>query len=138
MLDAQGNLNPMWLKWFQRVGMFFDDYRKSPDLIYTTNASLTTDDYGKSIVFNIGASTVTCTLMTARTTDINGWLGPIYRIGTGKLIITADSASTIEYSSAGGSIFCDEERRAAANVTLELVAANKWAIIEGTGLWKTD
>jgi hypothetical protein len=138
ILDAQGNLNPMWVKWFQRVGMFFDDYRKSPDLVYTTNATLTTDDYGKSIVFNIGTSTVTCNLMTARTKDVNCWVGPIYRLGTGILIITADSASTIEYSSTGGSIYCHEERRAAANVTLELVAANKWAIIGGTGLWKTD
>ena len=138
LIDPSGNLDPQWLKWFQRVGLFFDDYRRSPDLTYTTNASLTTDDFGKSIVFNIGTSTVTCKLMTITSKDVHCWVGPIYRIGTGKLIITADSASKIEYSSLGGSIYCNEPRRAAANATLEVVSANQWGIIGGTGLWLTD
>jgi hypothetical protein len=138
MLDSQGNLNPMWLKWFQRVGLFFDDYRRAPDLTYTTNANLTTDDFGKSIVFNIGSSTVTCTLMTITSKDVHCWVGPIYRIGTGRLIITADSASSIEYSSLGGSIYCNEPRRAAANVTLEVVSTGQWGITGGTGLWLAD
>lgn len=138
MFDDMGNMNPQWLRWFQTVGKYFDDYRRTPDLIYTTNVSLTTDDFGKSIVFNNGTSDVICNLPLVSSRDVHCWIGPIYRLGTGKLSITADSASTIEYSSYGGSIFCNEERRAAANVTLELVAANKWAIIGGTGLWKTD
>lgn len=138
MLDAQGNLNHQWLRWFQRVGMFFDDYRRAPDLTYTTDVALTTDDFGKSIVFNIGTSVVTCTLMTITSKDVHCWLGPIYRIGTGRLIITADSASRIEYSSLGGTIYCNEPRRAAANVTLEVVSANQWGIIGGTGLWLAE
>lgn len=138
LIDLQGNLNPQWVKWFQRVGLFFDDYRRSPDLTYSTNATLTTDDFAKSIVFNIGTSTVTCNLMTITGKDVHCWIGPIYRIGTGRLIITADSASKIEYSSFGGSIYCDEPRRAAANTTLEVVSSHQWGITGGTGLWLVD
>jgi hypothetical protein len=138
MIDTEGNLNPQWLRWFQTVGLFFDDYRRSPDLDYTANATLTTDDFGKSIVFNVGAGTLTCNLMTITSKDVHCWLGPIYRIGTGKLIITADRASKIEYSSFGGIIICEEYRRIAANVTLEVVSSHQWGIIGGTGLWLTD
>lgn len=138
MLDAQGNMNPQWLRWFQTVGMFFDDYRRAPDLTYTTNANLTTDDFGKTIVFNVGTGNLTCKLMTITDKDVHCWLGPIYRIGTGSLIITADSSSKIEYSSPGGSVMCNEPKRAAANVTLEVVSTHQWGIIGGTGLWLTD
>jgi len=138
MLDAQGNLDPHWLRWFQRVGTFGDDFRKTPDLVFTTDASLTTDDFGKIIAFNNGAADLTCNLMTITKRDLYCWIGPIYRLGTGRVTITADSLSSIEYSSPGGSLSCDEERRAAANVTLEVIALNKWAIIGGTGLWLSD
>ena len=138
ILDAQGNLNPQWLRWFQRVGMFFDDYRRTPDLVYTANATLTTDDYGKSIVFNVGSGTLTCTLPLLRSGDVHCWIGPITRIGTGTLIITATSPNVIESSSAGGSIMCNEAKRVAANVTLEVMTSNIWAITGATGLWHVE
>ena len=118
--------------------MFFDDFRKTPDLVYTTDATLTTDDFGKMIIFELGANNLQCALPTVSAKDLHCWIGPIYRIGTGRLIITADPGRRIEYSSLGGSLHCDEERRAAANVTLELVTLDQWGIIGGTGLWKAD
>lgn len=138
LLDDNGMITRQWLLWFQRVGMFFDDFRRSPDLVYTTDATLTTDDFGKKIVFNVGTSTKTCKLPTITSRDVNCWIGPIYRIGTGRLIITADASSAIEHSSLGGSLYCEETKRVAANVTLEVVAANQWGIIGGTGLWLSD
>ena len=138
VLDNNGNLTKQWRDWFQIVGKYWDDVRRTPDTIFSTNAALTTDDYGKKIVFNVGTGTLTCTLPTITAKDLNCWLGPIYRIGTGKLIITADSLSSIEYSSKGGSLTCDEPRRAAANVTLEVVSENQWGVIGGTGLWLAD
>jgi hypothetical protein len=138
LLDTQGNLNPVWVKWFQRIGLFFDDYRKAPDITIGTDVTLTTDDFAKSILFNVGTGTLTCNLMTITDRDLHCWVGPIYRIGTGRLIITSDILSRIEYSSYGGSIYCNEERRAAANVTLEVVSAHQWGITGGTGLWLSE
>lgn len=138
LLDDNGNLTRQWNEWFRAVGMYYDNVRRLPDLEYSVNASLTTDDYGKKIIFNVGTGTLTCKLPTITAKDVNCWVGPIYRIGTGKLIITADSLSSIEYSSKGGSLSCDEPRRAAANVTLEVVSENQWGVIGGTGLWLAD
>jgi hypothetical protein len=138
LFDQRGNLSRQWLRWFQEIGMYFDDYRKSVDITSTGDLALTTDDFGKSIVFNNGTNEVTCNLPTVSSKDLHCWVGPIYRLGTGKVIITADPACKIEYSSLGGSIYCNEERRAAANVTLELVSTTQWGIISGTGIWKVE
>lgn len=138
MLDNNGNLSREWVRWFQTVGMYFDNYRKAPDITTTTDLTLTTDDFGKSIVFNNGSTDVTCILMTVSSRDVHCWLGPIYRLGSGRVTLTADPNTKIEYSSKGGSLYCNEERRSAANVTLELVSTGQWGIIGGTGLWKVD
>ena len=135
LLEQDGQLNRQWLHWFQTVGKYFDDYRRTPDLTYTANATLTTDDFGKSIVFNVGASSLVCTLPLLTSRDLHCWIGPITRIGTGTLYITAKSPNVIESSSPGGSIMCNEVKRIAANVTLEVMSSNIWAITGATGLW---
>jgi hypothetical protein len=138
MFDASGGLNRHWWRWFQDVGLAIDNFRRSPDIVATADLTLTTDDFGKIILFDNGTTDVTCKLPTISLKDTYCWIGPIYRLGSGRVTITADADSYIEYSSKGGSIYCDEERRAAANVTLELVSEHLWGIIGGTGLWKTD
>jgi hypothetical protein len=138
MFDPKGNMNPVWVRWFQDVGKGLDKFRQTPDAVHTTNETLTSKDYGKIILFNIGASNATCILPTIKTSDNYCVIGPIYRYGTGRLTISADSLSRIEYSSIGGSIWCDEPQRAAANVTLQIIGSTQWAIIGGTGLWVSD
>ena len=138
LLEQDGQLNRQWLHWFQTVGKYFDDYRRTPDITYSTSATLTTDDFGKSIVFNVGTGSLTCTLPLATSRDLHCWIGPIFRIGTGMLIISSVSPNMIETSSAGGSIMCNEAKRIAANVTLEVVSANIWGITGGTGLWQIE
>jgi len=138
LLDENGNLTPQWVRWFQIIGKHFDSFRRTPDLVYTASAALTTDDFGKMIVFNNGVANVVCTLPTVTSRDTHCWLGPIYRLGTGELTIQADTASRIESSSVGGSIMCNEVKRKAANVTLELVSDNMWAIVGATGIWRVS
>lgn len=135
MLDKQGNLTRPWWLWFQAVGMFFDDFRRNPDIITTTDYTLTTDDFGKVIRVDNGTSNVMVTLMTVSSKDVNCWLN-IIRTGSGRLTIVPDSATRIEYGSYGGRIWNDEARRHAANVTLQLITSTQWGIIGATGIWK--
>ena len=132
-----GRISEIWQRWFQKVKTREDEIRKKPNKVFTTNGTLTTWDMGKTILFNTGSTDLTCNLMTVDSRDIWGWV-QIVRMGTGKLTITADSASRIEYSSEGGSVYCEEVLRRAANITLQIVATNQWAILAGLGTWTVD
>jgi len=134
---APGRINPVWQRWFQLLKTRDDEIKKPPDLTYTGSASLTTRDYGKIILFNIGDSDATCILPTYHANDLWAWL-TIVRMGTGILTVSADATSRIEYSSLAGSIYCEETKRRAANITLQWVAANQMAIMAGLGTWSTD
>lgn len=135
MYDKNGNMAPVWFKWFEDIGRSFDDYRRNPDIVSATNLTLKTNDYGKVIRFDNGASDVICTLMVAGSGDLNCWL-TIFRLGTGRLTIIPDANAHIEVGSKGGKLWCDEPRRAAANVTLQLITPTLWAITGSTGIWK--
>lgn len=135
MLEPDGSVNRQWLRWFQDVGRFFDDYRRTPDLIYSSDTTLTTDDYGKTIIFDTSSANITCTLMTANSRDVYGWL-TIYRSGENRLTILPDTSSRIEYGSFGGRVWNDESKRYGANLTLQLMTSTQWAIIGATGIWK--
>lgn len=137
MLDARGNLTPLWLRWFEEVSKVYDKVRKVPDHTYTSNTTLSTNDFGKTILFSIGTSNVTARLPVVEPKDLYAWI-TIYRRGTGRLSITAAPGTRIEYASSGGTYYCDEARRAAANLTLQLVDTDQWGIIGGTGLWLAD
>jgi hypothetical protein len=130
-------ITPVWQRWFQRLKTRDDEIRRRPYKEFSGNGTLTTWELGKTVLFNIGATDSTCNLMTIETKDLWSWVH-IIRMGTGRLAITADSLSRIEYSSIGGSIYGDEKKRRAANVMLQLVAENQWAIIGGLGIWEVD
>lgn len=135
LLDQNGQLNHQWQRWFEEVGRFFDDYRRQPDISYTANATLTTDDFGKMIVFDTSSGDRICNLMTVSSKDVFCWL-TIFKIGERRLTILPDSATRIEFSSPGGRIWNDEVKRKAANVTLQLISTTQWAITGATGIWK--
>jgi hypothetical protein len=42
----------------------------------------------------------------------------------------------IDYGSLGGRMWCDERRRSAANVTLQVITSTRWGVIGATGIWK--
>ena len=133
----QKTINPIWQRWFQKLKIRDDEIRRIPNKSFTADGILTTWDLGTVVEFSIGSSNITGELPVAQNTDVWAWI-TIIRIGTGRLTLTADSASRIEYSSLGGSIHCIEKLRKAANVTLQLISANQWAIIAGFGIWEID
>ncbi len=124
LLDANGALNSVWHRWFDTVAAKADSIRKAPDLTYSANRTLTTDDFGKIILFDCTTAHLTCTLPTVTTKDLNCWL-TIYRKGTKRLTIVPTASTRIEYGSYGGRMFCSEEQRAAANLTLQLTQSSK-------------
>ena len=130
-------ISPVWQRWFQLLKTRDDEIRRPPSKTYTTDTTLTTWEFGRIILFNVGTSEITCNLPTVEDKDQWAWVN-IMRTGTGTLIVTADSASRIEYSSVGGSIRCTEQKRKAANMTLQVVSPNQWALIAGLGEWEVD
>ncbi len=118
---------------------FFDGFdvsqEKIPSLTYTTTAYLTDDDLGRLIKFDTGPGLVFCYLPSVIDVQIDSWL-IIIRLGTGKLIVKAADSDTIESSSPGGALICDEVGRVAANLHLYLATETKWAIIGSTGIWR--
>ena len=135
MTAPSGKVAPEWLRWFQLVQYRLDEVRQENRKIYTdTDATLTTRDLGMVILMNIGTGNYTCTLPSVETSDLYSWV-KIVRIGTGKLSIRAADSDTIETSSTGGKIWCNENPRKGANVLLQLVQDTEWAIIAGTGIW---
>lgn len=129
------NLNPIWLRWFQEISRNQDSYIKPPDLIYSADVTLTTNDFGKTVLIDTSDSEVTCKLMTVSSKDVYCWL-TIFRRGANRLTIIPDALTKIEYGSPGGRMWNDEKLRAAANVSLQLVTSTQWGITGATGVWK--
>lgn len=135
MVAPSGMVSPEWLRWFQIIQSRVDEVRQEGRKIYTsTNATLTTRDLGQVILMDIGTGNYTCTLPSVEASDLYSWV-KVVRIGTGKLSVRAADSDTIETSSVGGKIWCNENPRKGANVMLQLVQATEWAIIAGTGIW---
>lgn len=134
-LDKNGMITPIWVRWLQDLSVQADRRRRVPDEVHESDVALSTDDYGKLIRIDNGGRALDVTLPTANAQDIDCWL-TIVRTGTGRLTINCDSLCRIEYSSLGGSIWCTETKRRAANVTLQLINATQWGIIGATGVWK--
>lgn len=135
MVDDNGYPTREWHRWFQKIGLVNDPFTANPDVIYTGNTTLTSGDLGKVVIFNNGSSDVVCSLMGFAAKDLYNWVR-VVRLGTGRLTIVPSALMKIEYGSIGGRIWCDEERRAAANVTLQAVSLIQLAIIASTGRWK--
>jgi hypothetical protein len=130
-------ISDIWQAWFQKLKTRDEENRRPPYKTYTADQQLTTWELGRIVQFATGTSDLVATLPVVEEKDIWSWL-TILRTGTGMLTITADDSSRIEYSSSGGSMYCIEEKRKAANVTLQLVSANQWAIMAGFGTWEID
>ena len=136
MYDQKGIMNHVWAKWFEEVGKRYDDYRRTPDRVFTSSdGTLYTADYGKTIRFDNGDSTVNCYLPAITAQDIHCWI-LIFRSGFGRLSIRPAAGDIIETSTSGGVLFCNEKNRYGANVTLEVMKLNTWAITGSTGIWK--
>ena len=136
MLDKNGVLNSVWQRWFDTVATKADTYRQMPDLSCSVDTTLTTDDFGKVVLFDCTTSHLTCTLPPVTSKDLNCWI-TIWRKGNNRLTIVPPATTRIEHGSYGGRVFCHEEKRAAANLTLQLISVTQWGITGGTGVWKT-
>lgn len=137
-IAGTAQINPEWVRWFNELVTAVDEIRKEPYRVHTAGVTLTTADLGLVHIFNTGATNIEVTLPSVDTSNLHSWV-KIVRLGTGKarLLIRASDSDLIEYSSAPGRIWCNEDKRTAANITLQLVQATKWAIMAGTGIWKT-
>lgn len=135
LVDKLGRLVPSWQNWFSGLRREVEGIKKEPFCLWTTDTTLTQHHMGKVNVFNIGSSDVTAYLPAVDETDLYTWIRLI-RIGTGQLLVRAGNDVQIEYSSKPGRIWCNEQKRAAANLNLLLVATDRWAIIGATGIWK--
>lgn len=131
MMD--GRMNPIWQKWFQKLKTRDDEVRRRPYATYTTDQILTTWELGKSILFEIGASDALCTLPSVGANDVWTWI-TIFRIGTGRLTIAGADNDMVERN--GKNINCEDNKRIACNVTLQLVTETQWAVIGATGIWR--
>ena len=110
---------------------------KMPHSTYTqTNATLTSDDWGKLIIMDNGTKSVFVYLPSIGATDIGCPLC-VVRLGSGRVTIQAADADVLENSSAGGAVFCEEASRGAANLWLRVVSATKYMFEQGCGIWKT-
>ena len=124
-----------WRKLLGEMTSPYLPYDKFQAKIYTVSTLLRPSDFGKIIKMDNGANNVICTLPSVNEKDIGAWVG-FLRLGTGSLTIQAADSDTIEKSSAGGKLVCNETGRVAANLIIHLVTATKWAILWGTGIWQ--
>jgi len=134
-LEQDGQINRQWVRWFQLVGKSFEDIRRPPDVVHAADATLTTDDWGKTIVMDCRLAPRTCTMMEVTSRDVSCWL-TIMKWGTYKISIVPSSTTRIESGSLGRKLWNEENKRFAANVTLQLMVVDQWAIVGSTGLWK--
>ena len=107
-----------------------------PSVTYVNSgATITVSNFGHMIKFLNGSNDVICYLPSVGASDIDSLIS-IMRLGTGRLTIRCADLDTIEKSTAGGGIYCEESGRKSANLNLYLATETKWAILGGTGIWK--
>lgn len=108
---------------------------KIPSASYSgTDGTLTVSDLGKTVKFTPGGKNVDCYLPSVGASEIDSWI-TIVRVGTGRLSVHAADNDTIEKSTPGGMVICDEAGRQGANITLFLATATQWVIVDGFGIW---
>lgn len=133
-------MSPMGLRqlqlWMDRIESLVAEIRREPWVEHTSDFNVTHNDFGKVHLMNIGSGNATAYLPSVDETNVYNWIRFV-RVGTGTLMIYAADSDRIEYGSTPGRIWCNEIKRTAANMTLMLVDADKWALMGGTGIWKT-
>lgn len=133
LLDASGRITVPWQAWLRGLSERIDEQRKRPYAVYTGDTTLTTYAIGKSVAFSITGS-ATCTMPEVEEKDLWSWI-QIYRIGyEGTLDIVPPSGTLVERI--GTKVRCADLKRYAANLTLQLVETDRWAIVGGTGIWQ--
>ena len=135
-IQIDGMIQINWIIWFLELIQAVDEIRQPISIAHASSGSLTLADLGKIHVYTIGTSDVDVYLPSVGAPDLQKWI-QIIRVGTGTLRIRAVDSDTIEYSSRPGIIWCNEPKRLAANLTLQLISETQWGIISGTGIWKT-
>jgi len=102
----------------------------------TTGSTLSTSDYGNTIVANNGSTYVTFTLPLLSSSDVGARL-TFVKLGTGGMRIQAPSGNYIADSTSGGSLYTNEN---AVGCTVSLMAASStnWVILGGDCVWQTN
>lgn len=148
ILGEDGRLSKVWYRFFEDMKNWTDkvsdeiitgkwQLKQRPErVVSASSATLTSDDFGKTIVMEIGADDYIATLPSVDADDIGVSL-TIVRIGDGRLTIQAADSDVIERSRPGGGIYCHESHRMIANVSLYLASATEWGITGATGIWFT-
>lgn len=146
LLNADGTLKKPWHRFFELMQYYANltanedvtgkwQLRQKPNLTFTgTGGTLTTSDFGKTILFDTQGEDVVCNLPSVGLADVDGSF-QIIRKGIGRLLVKAADADQIE-TSARGVVYCNERNRVVANIGLYLAEETKWGIINGTGIWK--
>jgi hypothetical protein len=148
ILGEDGRISKVWYRFFEDMKNWTDkisdeviegkwQIKQRPErIVSASDVVLTSGDFGKSIVMEIGSDDYTVTLPSVGSTNTGVSL-TIVRIGDGRLTIQAADSDTIERSRPGGGIYCHESHRMIANVTLYLASATEWGITGATGIWFT-
>jgi len=102
----------------------------------TTGSTLSTSDYGNTIVVNNGSTYVTFTLPSLSSSDVGARL-TFVKLGTAGMRIRAPSGNYIADSTSGGSLYTNEN---AVGCTISLMAASStnWVILGGDCVWQTN
>jgi outer membrane autotransporter protein len=102
----------------------------------TTGSTLSTSNYGNTIVANNGSTYVTFTLPSLSSSDVGARL-TFVKLGTGGMRIQSPSGNYIADSTSGGSLYTNEN---AVGCTISLMAAssNRWVILGGDCVWQTN
>ena len=136
---VNGRVSKEWLQWFTKLKNVDDTIKKHPAIVFTgVGATLDTNHLGKVVHFENGSTDVIVTLPNVTDAELYSWV-EIYRLGTGKLKIKAYGTGVVERTTPGNYIWCDEEKRVAANLKLTLIRTTPyhiWGITGGTGIWK--
>ena len=114
------------------------------DLTATGGASVTVEakDSGYTILTTDNGKVFTCDSASAQTFNLPsvdssniGTTYTIVKLGVGQVTIDAADSDTIEDSGAGDTIYCNDETP--ATITLRLLTATGWYIVELNGVWIT-
>jgi len=106
---------------------------KKTNAVKTDNYTILSSDFGKTLVMN-SIDNKTFSLPSVNVTNIGNWL-TLANINTGRLTIAAADSDTIVDSTAGGTIYSDDD--SIATITIELVSETQWLITGAHGTWVT-
>ena len=138
LITKDGFLSEPWRKWFSTAGGQASYFSKFASAKHTIDPSSTVNligsDLGKIIKADNGSNGIVFKLPSVGRNDVDSWIG-FMRLGAGPIIIDAADSDTIEKSSPGGRLICNEPGRVVASLMLFLASETKWAIFGGCGIW---